>query len=272
MGRHLNRAISISGPTPGGMLEGGHYALLHTRSLEFDDLRPYVPGDEIRDIDWRASARAGDVLVKRFVTEKHHKILLVCDAGRNMSALTPSGEIKRDMAHHRHRVPSDSSGCGAPTKSAWSTAMPAAAPTCTAAAAKTTSKACSSSSTPTPRRRGLQRHRHPTRIRCPQPPRRLLLIVVSDEPDTTSASRRGIRRAPAATNCCGWRWPTCPRSAPNTARRKPTTWRRDGSWPTAPHGIPGTRRLPQSRTPSRRRTRRVLPHPRSAVRPHRRQR
>jgi uncharacterized protein (DUF58 family) len=98
MGRHLNRAKQHFGTDTRGMLEGGHYALLHTRSLEFDDLRPYVPGDEIRDIDWRASARAGDVLVKRFVTEKHHKILLVCDAGRNMSALTPSGEIKRDVA------------------------------------------------------------------------------------------------------------------------------------------------------------------------------
>jgi uncharacterized protein (DUF58 family) len=98
MGRHLNRAIQHFGTDTRGMLEGGHYALLHTRSLEFDDLRPYVAGDEIRDIDWRASARSGDVLVKRFVTEKHHKIVLVCDAGRNMSALTPSGEIKRDVA------------------------------------------------------------------------------------------------------------------------------------------------------------------------------
>ncbi len=98
MGRHLNRAIAHFGTDTRGMLEGGHYALLHTRSMEFDDLRPYVPGDEIRDIDWRASVRAGGVLVKRFVTEKHHKILLVGDAGRNMSALSPSGEVKRDVA------------------------------------------------------------------------------------------------------------------------------------------------------------------------------
>ena len=82
------------------MLEGGRYALLHSRSMEFDDLRPYVPGDDVRDIDWKASARSGSVLIKRFVTEKHHKILLVADAGRNMSALTPSGESKRDVAAH----------------------------------------------------------------------------------------------------------------------------------------------------------------------------
>jgi uncharacterized protein (DUF58 family) len=82
------------------MLEGGRYALLHTRSLEFDDLRPYVPGDDVRDIDWKATARSGQVLIKRFVTEKHHKILVVADAGRNTTALAPSGEPKRDVAAH----------------------------------------------------------------------------------------------------------------------------------------------------------------------------
>jgi uncharacterized protein (DUF58 family) len=98
MGRHLNRATEHFGHDTRGMLDGGHYAMLHTRSLELDDLRPYVAGDEIRDIDWTASARSDDILVKRFVTEKHHKILLVCNAGRDMAALTPSGEIKRDVA------------------------------------------------------------------------------------------------------------------------------------------------------------------------------
>ncbi len=106
MGRHLNRAIAHFGTDTRGMLEGGHYALLHTRSMEFDDLRPYVPGDEIRDIDWRASVRAGETLVKQFVTEKHHKILLVCDAGRDMSALTPSGEVKNATSPPSSWVPS----------------------------------------------------------------------------------------------------------------------------------------------------------------------
>lgn len=100
MGKHLNRAKTYFGTDTRGLLEGGRYALLHTRSMEFDDLRPYVSGDDVRDIDWKASARSGVVLIKRFVSEKHHKILLVADAGRNMSALAPSGECKRDIAAH----------------------------------------------------------------------------------------------------------------------------------------------------------------------------
>lgn len=98
MGKYLNRAKMHFGTDTRGLLVGGRYALLHTRTLEFDELRPYVPGDDVRDIDWKASARSGTVLIKRFVSEKHHKILLVADAGRNMLALTPSEEVKRDVA------------------------------------------------------------------------------------------------------------------------------------------------------------------------------
>lgn len=98
MGKHLNRARTHFGTDTRGLLDGGRHSLLHTRSLEFDDLRPYVRGDDVRDIDWKASARSGNVLIKRFVDEKHHKILLVADAGRNMTAQAPSGEAKIDIA------------------------------------------------------------------------------------------------------------------------------------------------------------------------------
>ncbi|MGV0836605.1 DUF58 domain-containing protein [Mycolicibacterium thermoresistibile] len=100
MGRYLSEAKKHFGTDTRGLLEGGHYALLHTRSMEFDDLRPYVPGDDVRDIDWKASARSGAILIKRFVSEKHHKVLVVADAGRNMTASAPSGQRKCDVALH----------------------------------------------------------------------------------------------------------------------------------------------------------------------------
>lgn len=98
VGRHLDAAKAHFGRDASGLLEGGRYSLVHTRSLEFDELRPYVPGDDVRDIDWKATARSGHTLIKRFVSEKHHKILVVADGGRNMSAMAPSTELKRDVA------------------------------------------------------------------------------------------------------------------------------------------------------------------------------
>lgn len=100
MGRHLEAAKAYAGRDVSTLLDGGRYALVHTRSMEFDELRPYVRGDNVRDIDWKASARSGHTLIKQFVSEKHHKILVVADAGRNATALAPSGERKRDIAAH----------------------------------------------------------------------------------------------------------------------------------------------------------------------------
>lgn len=100
MGKHLDAAKAYVSRDAAGLLAGGRYALVHTRSLEFDELRPYVPGDDVRDIDWKATARSGHTLIKQFISEKHHKILIVADTGRNMTALTPSRQRKCEVAAH----------------------------------------------------------------------------------------------------------------------------------------------------------------------------
>ena len=48
-----------------GLLDGQYTAMTSGRSLDFDDLRSYVPGDDVKDIDWKSSARAGEDLAKR---------------------------------------------------------------------------------------------------------------------------------------------------------------------------------------------------------------
>ncbi|WP_322762079.1 DUF58 domain-containing protein [Frankia sp. Cr2] len=49
---------------------------------EFDSLRDYVPGDDVRMIDWRASARRGTVAVKSFRPERDRRVICVLDTGR----------------------------------------------------------------------------------------------------------------------------------------------------------------------------------------------
>ena len=81
-----------------GVLDGEYASVFRGRSLDYDDLREYVPGDEIRDIDWKATARHGSPLVKRYVATRKQTVLLVVDTGRSMAATAPSGEPKRDIA------------------------------------------------------------------------------------------------------------------------------------------------------------------------------
>jgi uncharacterized protein (DUF58 family) len=81
-----------------GMLEGEYGSVFKGRSMDFDDLRAYIPGDDIKDIDWKATARSGQTLIKRYIAVRKHNILLVVDTGKNMAATATGGESKKDVA------------------------------------------------------------------------------------------------------------------------------------------------------------------------------
>lgn len=81
-----------------GLLEGEYAATLTGRGMELNDLREYVRGDDPKDIDWKASARHGDLLVKRFVAQRRHTVVLVVSTGRGMAAAATLEESKRDRA------------------------------------------------------------------------------------------------------------------------------------------------------------------------------
>ena len=80
------------------LLEGGYASVHHGRSHDFDDLRAYVPGDEVKDIDWKATARHGEPLVKRYIASRRRHLVLVVDTGRNMAATAAGGESKKEIA------------------------------------------------------------------------------------------------------------------------------------------------------------------------------
>ncbi|GAA4570687.1 DUF58 domain-containing protein [Planotetraspora kaengkrachanensis] len=63
-------------------LDGQHPALVRGQGTEFDSLREYVVGDDVRSIDWRASARRRDVVVRTWRPERDRRVLIVLDTGR----------------------------------------------------------------------------------------------------------------------------------------------------------------------------------------------
>ncbi len=81
-----------------GLLEGRHRSVYKGHGQDFDDLHQYSPGDDVGDIDWLASARAGSPVVKRYVATSNITLLLVVDTGRHMAATAASGEPKAEVA------------------------------------------------------------------------------------------------------------------------------------------------------------------------------
>ncbi|MFI6811307.1 DUF58 domain-containing protein [Nonomuraea sp. NPDC050328] len=63
-------------------LDGQHPALVRGQGTEFDSLREYVVGDDVRSIDWRATARRHDVVVRTWRPERDRRVLIVLDTGR----------------------------------------------------------------------------------------------------------------------------------------------------------------------------------------------
>jgi uncharacterized protein (DUF58 family) len=78
-------------------LDGQHRSLIRGQGSEFDSLREYVVGDDVRSIDWRSSARRSDVVVRTWRPERDRRVVLVLDTGRT-SAGRVAGVPRLDAA------------------------------------------------------------------------------------------------------------------------------------------------------------------------------
>lgn len=65
-------------------MAGGYRSLFRGRGMEFEEVRPYQPGDDIRTIDWRVTARSNNTYTKVFREEKECPVLVVTDLRNNM--------------------------------------------------------------------------------------------------------------------------------------------------------------------------------------------
>ena len=74
-------------------LDGQLLARTRGQGTEFDSLREYVVGDDVRSIDWRATARRADVMVRTWRPERDRQLLLVLDTGRTSAGRV--GDIPR---------------------------------------------------------------------------------------------------------------------------------------------------------------------------------
>ena len=66
----------------------------HGGASEFESLREYVPGDDVRRIDWKAFARRGKPMVRQYQVERGQELFLLIDGGRRMRATASEGSLR----------------------------------------------------------------------------------------------------------------------------------------------------------------------------------
>ncbi len=92
------RQIQIRARKPVAELLAGEFrSVFRGTGIEFDELREYTPGDDVRSIDWNVTARMGRPFVKHFVEERELTVMLVVDLSGSMDFGT-SAELKRERA------------------------------------------------------------------------------------------------------------------------------------------------------------------------------
>lgn len=82
--QHCQRLPLFRGPVRASRQLGQQYTRLRGRGVDFDQVRSYQPGDDIRSIDWRVTARSGKVHTKVFNEERERPVFLMCEQSDRM--------------------------------------------------------------------------------------------------------------------------------------------------------------------------------------------
>ena len=76
---------------------GQYQSVFKGQGMEFHEVREYIPGDEIRSIDWNVTARCGHPFVKKFVEERELTVMLVVDISAS-NQFGSTAQLKKDLA------------------------------------------------------------------------------------------------------------------------------------------------------------------------------
>lgn len=92
------RQIEIrSGKLVNEIFAGQYSSVFKGRGMEFAEVREYMPGDDIRSIDWNVTARCGKPFIKKFVEERELTVILLVDASASQQFGT-RGRFKAELA------------------------------------------------------------------------------------------------------------------------------------------------------------------------------
>ena len=76
---------------------GEYHSAFRGRGLEFSEVREYLPGDDVRTIDWNVTARMGEPFIKKYVEERELLVYLLVDVSAS-AGFSSTGLTKREIA------------------------------------------------------------------------------------------------------------------------------------------------------------------------------
>ncbi len=80
-----------------GALQGSYRSNFRGTGIEFEEVRPYMPGDEVRDIDWNVTARTGEPHIKTYQEDRQLLLQILVDTSRSMD-FGSGAKTKREVA------------------------------------------------------------------------------------------------------------------------------------------------------------------------------
>jgi hypothetical protein len=130
------------------MMAGQYHSVFKGRGLDFEEVREYQAGDDVRSIDWNVTARTGTTYIKQYVEEREMTVMLLVDASAS-GAIGSVHQSKRELAAELaavlafsaiHNNDKAASSCS-PTSPNISRLPPKAAATCSLSSAKSSPSA-----------------------------------------------------------------------------------------------------------------------------------
>jgi uncharacterized protein (DUF58 family) len=94
--KKVRRIQIVANRTVNDLLAGQYRSVFRGRGMEFDEVREYQPGDDVRTIDWNVTARSGAPFVKRFCEERELTVLLLVDVSAS-GAFGSGSQSKLDL-------------------------------------------------------------------------------------------------------------------------------------------------------------------------------
>ena len=95
--KKVQRIQIVANRTVNDLMAGQYKSVFRGRGMEFDEVREYQPGDDIRTIDWNVTARTGTPFIKRFCEERELTVLLAGRRFRLRAFSAPAGQSKLDL-------------------------------------------------------------------------------------------------------------------------------------------------------------------------------